>query len=480
MLKLIRRYFAYHQLYYKDEQLKWELLKNLAEKQDNDNFELGNKLSRKHINFQEAPMNVLLAVQTISNSVADTIEQLCEDGYEGFTGAETLVKFLRIYNNAYDIMNYGNDKPSDDNFKKPLCAENIQKFRDFFQEFREFTSQISIDEYKRKPKEKGNRSSNENKTTSIRKPILKSRSSMGFFGFLHNITSTLGIYNDYVEHGPLDVFYTFQYSQDHLETYFSLIRSSLGWNNNPNDIQFEAAYRKLLVCMPYTSARKGNCIIGSTNILNVSSAQQPAQHSESIQTIGSSVRELEIDELSLYDLLNREIEPYEEHMHAFIASTVETNIIEWISKRSKSACQCCLYVFNQNSKIYDSFIAKKNETKPIAQPCRSTVDIIKVCNVVLELLQPHTHVPFNIVGKTIFNHLDIDELYESEEFKNHLNPGCNHTVPGMSHKEHFIYNVMSEYLNLKSKKIGKRITIEEQNGRAIRRNLTRSIILAGQ
>lgn len=58
ILKLIRRYFTYHQLYYKDHKLKWELLETLAKKQDNDIFALGNKLSRNHIQFKTAPMNV--------------------------------------------------------------------------------------------------------------------------------------------------------------------------------------------------------------------------------------------------------------------------------------------------------------------------------------------------------------------------------------------------------------------------------------
>lgn len=117
MIKLVRGYFAYHQLYYKDDKLKWELLVQLANKQDNDNFELGNKISRKHIKFHEAPMNVELAVQTISNGVADTIEQLSVDGYEGFTNSESTIKFLRLYNNVFDVMNFGNGKPSDNHFK---------------------------------------------------------------------------------------------------------------------------------------------------------------------------------------------------------------------------------------------------------------------------------------------------------------------------------------------------------------------------
>lgn len=300
---------------------------------------------------------------------------------------------------------------------------------------------------------------------------------MGFFGFLHNITSTLGIYADYVENGALDVFYTFQYSQDHLETYFSLIRGSLGWNNNPNEIQFKAAYRKLLVCMPYVSARKGNCILNSTKILNVSSAE-PAQ--QPLRSLVNSVRGLEIDEGRFHELLNHEIEPYERHMRAFIASTVEGNIVDKILKRSKSACQCCLSVFSVNSKIHDTFIAKRNQTKPLAQPCRNTINIIAICDVVLELLQLHSHVQFDVIAKTIFNQINMEELYEAEDFNCHHNPANQNITYGMTHKEEFIYDVLSEYLNIKSKNIGKRITIEEQNGRAIRRNLTRYIILAGQ
>lgn len=469
MIKLIRGYFAYHKLYYKDDELKWELLERLAEKQDNDNFELGNKLSRKHINFKEAPMNVLLAVQTISNSVADTIEQLTEDGYEGFTNTESTVKFLRTINDIFDIMNYGDGKPSNEHFKVPLCLENIRKIRDAFEEFEKFTSEVSVDEHKKKSKR------NVQRIEVVRKPILNSRLAMGFFGFLTNIKSTLGIYADYVENGPLNVFYTFQYSQDHLETYFSLIRGSLGWNNNPNEVQFKASYKKLLVCMPYLSARKGNCTLNSTNILTVSSAQKPAHHP--LRPALNQVPGLEINDDKYSEILNREIDLYEKHMLSFIASNIQKNIMKNILKGSKSSCQCCLNVFGENSKICDSFIAKKNRTKSLAQPNVSTMEIIAVANAVFELLQSHAHVEFHIMARTIMNQLNIDELYDSSSFDNHQNSRSMH---GLTHKEEFIYHIISEYMDMKSKKIGKRITIEEQNGRAIRKKLTRNIILAGQ
>lgn len=221
MLKLIRKYFAQKELCYKDMELKWSLIEKLAQKQDNDNFEMGNKLSRDHISFSCAPMKVILAVQTLSNSVANSLEQLCEDGYPEFVGCESLVKFLRLVNNLFDSMNYGNGKPTNEHYKQPLCAANIEKFSRLFEEFEEFVEHITVAEYKRSKKNKN--------PTCTRKPVLKSNSSCGFFGFLLNIQSIIGIYHDYVENGPLDSFDTFQFSQDHLETYFSLIRGSLGW-----------------------------------------------------------------------------------------------------------------------------------------------------------------------------------------------------------------------------------------------------------
>lgn len=238
--------------------------------------------------------------------------------------------------------------------------------------------------------------------------MLKSRVSVGFFGFLNNIKSILGIYTDYIESGLLKEFYNFQFSQDHLETYFSLIRSSLGWNNIPNQVQFMGAYRKLLVCMPHLSARSGNCIISSTNVLTVSSAQRKTQQPS--QPSFDQVKAVEIDIVEFRSLLDVEIEPYEQHLRAIIASTVEENIIKKISIHSKSTCQDCSSVFSENIKIIIILIAKKQKTKQISQPCSSTVNIISSCNVAIGLLQSYTYVDIHVVAKTIFCNLDREEM----------------------------------------------------------------------
>lgn len=40
---------------------------------------------------------------------------------------------------------------------------------------------------------------------------------------------------------------SYKLSQDHLEVFFSALRSLGGFNNNPNAIQFKSAYKRLLV-----------------------------------------------------------------------------------------------------------------------------------------------------------------------------------------------------------------------------------------
>lgn len=146
MLKLLRKYFASGRLYYKDHKMRWDLLVKLAEKQDSENFNLGNKLSKRHIDWKQAPMVVRLAVETMSNSVADALEQLCEDNYTEFVGSEQTVQFIRLTNNSFDGLNYGEDKKTDQHYKQPLCESTIEKFRKIFEELSEFVKHITVEE----------------------------------------------------------------------------------------------------------------------------------------------------------------------------------------------------------------------------------------------------------------------------------------------------------------------------------------------
>lgn len=206
MLKLIRKHFSQDKIYHGDKLVNWEHLKVLAEMQSSDNVNLCNKLTQRHINWYQMPMNVKLAAETISKSAADTLEQLCNDGYKEFEDCEGTVEFLRYFNDAFDILNFAENDRRINKYKQPICAETVEEIFSFGDRFQRYIEELELN------------------LKTKRVPILKSKAERGFFGFHHNFSSLKGIYEDLVENGPLKVFYPFQFSQDHLENFFSLIR----------------------------------------------------------------------------------------------------------------------------------------------------------------------------------------------------------------------------------------------------------------
>lgn len=466
MVKLLRKYLCKQNLCHENDELKWDLLNKLAAKQDRDNFSLTNKLTQNHINWEDHKMNVKKAIQIFSNENADALEQLCDDLYEGFLGSEKLVKFLRLCNNIIDVFNFGEGKKSDDHFKQPLCASTIDKFRKLFESFEQFVDKMTI-EIKRKK-------------ASKREPA---RKQMGFAGMMINIQSSIGIYEDYIKKSRSGVFYTFQYAQDHLETYFSLVRSCLGCNNNPNVQQFQAAYRKLLFCAPHISGEsKTNCNIDFPNeLLNMSSGIKSIPQSLKRFNALTGAQTVEI-EMDYNTFINIEMEPYERHIYALVASDVEEKMGQLISKQTVSSCQDCLNVFRENTKTFDGLISKKIARGALkTQPCSSTLNIILVSEGIIKNLQAHALVDYATVAKTIFNKLsfEFESLYESSSFECHQQ---NETIQNsqIMHKEQFILEVLRTFLNMKSKKICGRISLEEQAQAREKSNKRRNRILAGK
>lgn len=467
MIKLLRKYLCKQNLWHNNDEMQWDLLRKLALKQDRDNLSLTNKLTQNHINWENHKMNVKKAMQIFSNENADALEQLCDDHYEEFIGSEKLVEFLRLCNNVVDVLNFGQGKASDNQFKQPLCQSTIEKFCELFQSFEKFVSKVTIEIIK--------------KNTVRREPAHK---HVGFAGILINIQSTIGIYEDYVKNSTTsDVFYTFQYAQDHLETYFSLVRVGLGCNNNPNVQQFQNAYRKLLFCSPHIcGSDKTNCNVDLPNqLLNISSGVSSlSQHSKRLNAM-TYVQAVEI-EADFDTFINIEMEPYEQHIYAIAASDVEAEIVERIRKQTVLSCRACLGVFRVNSKISDSLISKKIARGILkSQPCYSTLNIILVSEGITKTLQSHGMVDYPTVVKTICNTLfiEIELLYGSSQFECHQQ---NEDIENSqyTHKELFILEVVHTFLNMKSRNICKRISLEEEAQSRERSNKRRNKILAGK
>lgn len=475
MLKLVRKYFCESYLRHKNDDLRWTYIELLAKRQSAENYDITHKLTQFHINWQLNPMSVRHACETLSSSVADSLEQMLQDGYEEFKGCEKTAKFGRLQDSVFDVMNFCKNKKTDKCFKQPLCAETAEAIEKLFREAKRFyksmVGHIPIRSKKKggKPKEKEYR----------RVPVL-SMNFVGFFGFWHNMTSILGLYKDLVENGPLDCFYTFQFSQDHIETFFSLMRSAQGANNNPTHQQFVAAYRSLLICSPHLSAEKTNCVINSTEILKVSSGQKSAVSQNTSESIPKAL-EIEMD---YFAVINSLFDPYSLHCFALAATNVEKNIKRNIRSRPKSGCKECALVFDQNKKICDELIARKMiKTDDLFQPCLSTLNLVKITESIPNYTPSGDFVAFKDMAITIFGLLDTDSLYERSNFNHQTNLTQHQTISnghgGMTHKDEFIYSIVLELMHLKSKKIGNKITAEEREEALIKRKKKKEKMLAG-
>lgn len=443
MLKLVRRQFSKKQIFHGDNLLDWKLLSILVTKQTDESINLCNKLTHRHIEWSQKPMNVKLAAETISRSVADALDQLRSDDYAEFKESGPTAEFLRKFNDAFDVFNVSEKNENRSKFKQKLSKETAADVFHFLDELKMYIKQLNILVQTKAGGEKI-------------KPILDSGVKMGFFGFIVDAISLKGIYEDFVRDGPLEAFYTMQFSQDHLKTYFSMIRNSLGRNENPNSAEFRSAFKKLLVCHPCLTSRDHNSISNATKILTVSSAtkKKPPIHD------ADEPIELE-DEIDRVEMIENEIEgmePFQHHMYAFAALEIEKLMKTFMSRSKEKWCSQCADVFNENSKIQDELLAKKQtKHKQAEQPCESTLKIVIISNAVLKQIR---RTDIEKAQTTIFNNIFINDLYTSSDFEHHRQHTTSHLQ--ISAKERFIMEVVQQYLRLKSEFAGRLITNEEQ------------------
>ena len=86
-------------------EVKWDHIKILHAFQEDEGLKIGSKLSKGHIEFQRQKVNVNVAAQTLSSSVADAIEYLMTSGHPKFVDAEGTIRFIRIIDKTFDLLN---------------------------------------------------------------------------------------------------------------------------------------------------------------------------------------------------------------------------------------------------------------------------------------------------------------------------------------------------------------------------------------
>ena len=232
------------------ELIRWDQIVALNELQQKQGLHLANKLRMAHIQYHKQKIKVSMAAQTLSNSVADAIEFAktlgSEEDSRPFLASEGTVKFIRIFDKLFDILN--SRHPLAKGFKAPLRLGNVEQWGPFLTEAEEYISGL------------------QDQTGT---PLVQSRRKTAFVGFLACIKSIRGLFETYVasKDAPLKYLLTYKMSQDHLELFFCSIRASGRANNNPTAQQFSAAYKRLIM-HHNIKASGGNCKkLDSTYIL---------------------------------------------------------------------------------------------------------------------------------------------------------------------------------------------------------------------
>lgn len=207
MLKLIRNAFASKRILYDADgyEINYKFIENLIELQEAGCFHLANKMNKKHLDWAKNKMNVKLAAQVLSESCSIALEQLLEDKHPNFLNCAATAKFCRMCNNVFDCLN--TRSKFSNHFKKPLSMHTASKVLDFFTEAISYFSNIKL------------------KNGSL---ITSTKVKTGFLGFIIDMNNLKQMYHEYVETGYLKYILSYKFSQDHLEIFFSCIRSMGG------------------------------------------------------------------------------------------------------------------------------------------------------------------------------------------------------------------------------------------------------------
>lgn len=456
MIKLIRNTLARNKVLYDDNnsKIEWKYFEELERFRNERGYTLTHKLSKKHIQWFRAPMRVGLAAETLSNSVADSMEFLMRNGNKEFVNCSATVKFIRIFNNIFDLLNT-KEVNSSNMFKSSITSLTQENVFSYFEEAITYIRSLKI-EVIRKVKKSGAKKT----MTKQIKSIMLTDKRAGFRGFITDMTNLKSIYEECVNSNAMENLHTFRFSQDPLESLFGRIRSLNGFNDNPTVEQFCAAYRKVLLNTEINSSALSNCI-DCLNILKISSRKYNTKEIDNCEQKLFDLNEYldligKTEQVQQFEKCNYAIDSLDACSVAYTAGTIELKI----ENAGRFHCDECRYVFAKNQKISVPF----NSTTACV-PCESTYQI---CALAYKHLNTMCHVDFNyrLLLDTILRDVKYTDMYSETNFENH-----------QAHKFSFV--IVEEFLRIHANYMAKKATLNEQE-KMLRTQLKKIVLLSGQ
>ncbi|GBN12744.1 DNA transposase THAP9, partial [Araneus ventricosus] len=348
--------------------IDWSYVVKLEKFQQDEGLLAATKIRNRHIQWYNEKMKVKLAAQTLSESVANALDWLANDLKKAeFKGCDATVRFIRLFDKLFDSLNSRNLLSK--GFKSPIKMDNAKTFFDFYNECDLYLRNLTISK------------------DGIN--VVSSKWRTGFLGFLICIESVKGLYKSLIEpdESALSFLMTYKFSQDHLETFFSMIRSHGGYNNNPSAKQFKAAYKQLLVRHEIASSENANCIsLSKINILSVGS--QGKSKNNFVQNINHDNDRRLSDDLQIID--NSEaatsdhayskipsskiLSEYVEDVVAYISGFVQRKLISAIK------CEECsdALIYDENSAENSYRLINRKNKGGLIKPSKDVYQLCKI------------------------------------------------------------------------------------------------------
>lgn len=449
MLKLMRNYLGIKKYLIDGDGLKieWKYFESLEDFRLKKEFTHVHKLTKKHVQFGGNKMNVRLASETMSNSVANSMEFLMNEGYKEFFDCVATVKFCRFINNIFDTMNTKRDTEKS-GFKQAIGPQNNSEIFAFFDEAIEYLEKIEIPIVPRATK-------GATKITITKKRAIDSPLRTAFRGFISNMVNLKMIYMECVDLKLMECLPTFAFSQDHLESFFGRIRSLNGCNDNPTIEQFNGALRKIIINDEIKSSVKANC----QDLLNLSILNVSSSNVKTVDVHLNEVLDLDTEQFERMQRIQREYDSNDvmDASIGYVAAVIEQKIVE----QSLFTCLKCISIIPENDKV----------TMPISsayKPCQTTFEICSIAHKYIQYLLRDFKYTYEELLSDISCEYNFANAFPKTNFEGHE-----------KHREDFVDFIISEYIRIQATYFAKQVTLKEQEI-LIRKKYNKLVHFAGQ
>lgn len=247
--------------------LSWKVIEALFENTKNSKFR-GHKLTKAHVKLSSfSCMTVLYATQTLSNSVALTIEELANQGIMSSFDTSELIIFLKLTNRFFDCVNGkddGTEKKNPD--KAPFTDPNDERLLFLENEFLQYFEDWKQDVVTRP----GDFSASE------RNSMIVSHQALGALQI--TVKSIVGAIRFMLNEAKAPSVGARVFNQDPLEQYFSIVRRKQGDNRNPTlKGFFDTSLTQFVSGSMSNPSQKGNTEVSKRKEIEVDPTPLPSR-----------------------------------------------------------------------------------------------------------------------------------------------------------------------------------------------------------